>query len=253
MVVVVSLIMLIITITAISNNVTAVHDGTYRVVIPSRHSAPQLSQQIPTDGHLACNKPAVQRDGEGTAAEQLVHMVLPCRQVAILWQFRKQTTSVANYGGVPVSTSVANNCGVPMSTRVANNCGVLVCTSVANKCGMPVSTSVANNCGVPVSTSVANNGGVPVSTRIAKICGVPISTRVANNCGVPVSTSVANNGDVPVSTSINAHSTHLHLSHPSALQPFVSQLLLLHPLLPCCLQSIYHVGLHPLRLGRLCF
>ena len=63
--VVVSLIMLIITITAISNNVTEVHDGTYRVVIPSRPSAPQLSQQIPTDGRLACNKPAVQCEERG--------------------------------------------------------------------------------------------------------------------------------------------------------------------------------------------
>ena len=184
--------MLIITITAISNNVTEVHDGTYRVVIPSRHSAPQLSQQIPTDGRLSCNKPSAQCDGEGTAAAQLVHMVLPCRQVAILWQFRKQAKCVANNGCVPVGTRIANNCGVP------------------------------------VSTSVANYGGVAVSTS------------VANNCGVPVSTSS------------NAHSTHLHLSHPSALQHFVPQLLL-HPLLPCCLQSIYQLGLHPLHLGQLGF
>ena len=192
MMVVVSLIMLIITITAISNNVTEVHDGTYRVVIPSRPSAPQLSQQIPTDGRLACNKPAVQFDGEGTAAAQLVHMVLPCRKIAILWQCRKQATSVANYDGVPVGRSVANN------------------------------------------------------------CGVPIGRRIANNCGVPVSTNIANNYGVPVSTSSNAHSTHLHLSHPSALQPFVPQLLL-HPLLPFCLQSIYQFVLHPLHIGRLCF
>ena len=130
--------------------------------------APQLSQQIPTDGRLACNKPAVKRDGERTAAAQLVHMVLRCRQVAILWQFRKQATGVANYGCVPVGTSVANNCGVP------------------------------------------------------------------------------------VSTSSNAHSTHLHLSHPPSLQPFVPQPLLQH-LFPFYLQSIYDVGLLPLQLGRLCF
>ena len=82
------LIMLIITITAISNNVTEVHDGTYRVVISSRPSAPQLSQYIPTDRGHACNKTAVLRDvAEGTAAAQLVHIMLPCRQGAILWKF----------------------------------------------------------------------------------------------------------------------------------------------------------------------
>jgi len=138
---------------------------------------------------------------EGTAAAQLVHIMLPCREGAILWKFREQATNVTNNGGVPVNTNVANNGGVPISTNVANNGGV------------PISTNVAINCGVPVSTSVANNGGVPVST------------------------SVANNGGVPVSTSSNAHNTHLNLSHPSALQPFLPQLLL-HPLLPFCLQSI---------------
>ena len=67
---------------------------------------------------------------------------------------------------------------------------------------------------VPVSTSVANNGGMPVSTIVANNGGVPVSTSAANNGGMPVSTIVANNGGVPVSTSSNAHSTHLHLSHP---------------------------------------
>jgi hypothetical protein len=38
---------IIITITAIKNNITEVHDGIYRVVISSRPSAPQLSQHIP--------------------------------------------------------------------------------------------------------------------------------------------------------------------------------------------------------------
>jgi hypothetical protein len=86
-VVVVLLIMLIITITATSNNVTEVHDGTYRVVISWRPSAPQLSQNVPTDRGLACNKTAVLRDTtEGTAAAQLVHMALLCRQGAMLWE-----------------------------------------------------------------------------------------------------------------------------------------------------------------------
>jgi hypothetical protein len=43
---------------------------------------------------------------------------------------------------------------------------------------------------------------------------VPVSTSVANNVVVPVNTSLANNVGVPVSTINNAHSTHLHLSHP---------------------------------------
>ena len=180
----------------------------------------------PVDRGFACNKTAVLRDvAEGTATAQLVHIMLPCREGAILWKFRKQATSVANNGGVPVSTNVANNGGRPVSTSVANNGGV------------PISTSVANNSDVPVSTSVPNNGGVPISTSIANNDGVSLSTSVANNGGVPISTSVANNGGVPVSTSSNAHSTHLHLSHPSAFQPFLPQLLL-HPLLPFCLQSI---------------
>jgi len=50
--------------------VTEAHDGTYRVVIASRPSAPQ---HIPTDGGLACSKSAVWRDEtDGSAAARLV-------------------------------------------------------------------------------------------------------------------------------------------------------------------------------------
>jgi hypothetical protein len=48
-VVVVLIIMLIITITAVRKNVTGVHDGIYRVVISSCPKAPQLSQHIPNN------------------------------------------------------------------------------------------------------------------------------------------------------------------------------------------------------------
>ena len=50
MVVVVVLVVVVVMVmmfTAISKNVAEVHDGTYRVVISSRPSAPQLSQHIP--------------------------------------------------------------------------------------------------------------------------------------------------------------------------------------------------------------
>ena len=60
------LIMLIITITAVRNNITEEHDETYRVVISSRPSSPQLSQHIPTDGGLACNKAADRMDSCST-------------------------------------------------------------------------------------------------------------------------------------------------------------------------------------------
>jgi hypothetical protein len=84
---VVLLTMFTITVTAISYNVTEVHDGIYRVVISWSPSAPQLSQHTPTDVVLACNKTAVLRDTtEGTAATQLEHTVLLCRQGATLWE-----------------------------------------------------------------------------------------------------------------------------------------------------------------------
>jgi len=63
---VVLLIMLIMTITAISNNVTEMHYRTYIVVILLLPSAPQLSQHIPTDGALTCNKTADRRDSCST-------------------------------------------------------------------------------------------------------------------------------------------------------------------------------------------
>ena len=61
-VVLVLLMSLIITITAISKNVTEQHDGSLKVVITSRPSTPQLPQHTPNVGGLACNKTAVLRD-----------------------------------------------------------------------------------------------------------------------------------------------------------------------------------------------
>ena len=55
-VVMVLLMSLIITITAISKNVTEEHDGSHKFVISSRPSTPQLPQHIPPNGGLACNK-----------------------------------------------------------------------------------------------------------------------------------------------------------------------------------------------------
>jgi hypothetical protein len=103
---------------------------------------------------------------------------------------------------------------VQVDTSVANIRVVQVGTIEAINVGVPVNTNVAINGRVPVDTIVANNVRVPVSTILANNVGLPFSTSVEKNIGVPVSTTLANNVGVPVSTNSNAHSTHLHLSHP---------------------------------------